>query len=63
MVGMALVRELHHFYASMNGGSRSNAFHPGIPCVQRLRKYPINYDWDSFVLSSSPVFSNLDVRR
>lgn len=27
MVGMAL-RELHHFYASMNGSSRSNDFHP-----------------------------------
>ena len=43
----------------MNGSSRSIlVFH-----AQQLGKYPIYYDWDSFLLSSNPVFSNLEVRR
>jgi hypothetical protein len=58
MVGMAL-RELHHIYASMNGGSRSIlVFH-----AQRLGKYPIDYDRDRFLLSSNPVFFYLEVHR
>jgi hypothetical protein len=31
--------------------------------AQRSGKYPIDCDWDSFLLSSNPVFSYLEVRR
>lgn len=31
--------------------------------AQRLGKYPIDYDWDSLLLSSNTVFTYLEVRR